>query len=85
MKLLLGVSPSEYRKIWMLIVCTGLRSGELAALTGDDVDLDREELMVRAEVAKNHRARTIPLAPSLVAMLKSHRKQADREVRSARG
>ena len=51
--------------IFMLFVDTGLRAGELCSLRLQDVHLDRQEAVVRAEVSKNKRARIVPLGASL--------------------
>lgn len=49
---------------------TGMRRGELAALRRSDVDFENREIVVRAEVAKNHRKRRIPLTREIEARLR---------------
>lgn len=50
-------------------VDTGLRREEQFSLQWADLDLDAAELTVRAEIAKNGKARTIPLLPRTLALL----------------
>jgi integrase len=59
----------RYADVFLCALHTGLRKGELQALTWDDVDFDRGEVAVRGEVAKNHRARRIPMSAELRARL----------------
>jgi integrase len=57
--------------LWRLALvgyCTGARWGELEALTGADV-MD-SAIRIRGESAKNGKVRTVPVDPSIVAMLR---------------
>jgi len=67
---LLGVA-GERKLLYMLAVLTGLRRGELKALTWGDLKLDgvRPSLTVRASTSKNRRAATIWLRDDLAAEL----------------
>jgi len=83
---------SRYHPALALIASTGLRKGETLALRWDRVDLDAGTLKVAATIGrisgrlvisepKTARARrTVPLSPSVVAMLRKHRteQKADR-------
>ena len=57
---LLNVS-GEYRIVYLAALTTGLRRGELAALTWGDVHLDaaRPFINVRASISKNHKTATM--------------------------
>jgi len=61
----------EYRRVLYTIAAyTGLRRKELKSITWDDVDLDREEITIRAENSKNSKAFTIPLNSEAAAIWK---------------
>ena len=55
----------------LLALNTGLRFGELTALTWTDVDLTGEMLTVRAEGAKSAKARYIPLNTEALSVLRA--------------
>ena len=88
-KLLLCADGLRYRNVVVLIAATGLRRGEALALHWSDVDLNAGTLIVRGTLGRiggklvitepktDRSRRTIPIAPSLVAMLRAHR--ADQE------
>ena len=67
-RLLAASTPSLYRLI-VAALETGCRQGELLALLWRDVDLDRKELTVRAENAKDDEHRHIPISRRLHAVL----------------
>lgn len=60
---------------------TGLRRGELTAITWDDVDLARKQITVRAGYAKSRKARRVSLNSDVVASLTAWKKQTDGEGR----
>jgi integrase len=62
---LLKTSPEPWRSIWYAYLVTGLRRGELARLTFDDVDHEARELIVRPYRAKGKRERRIPIDDGL--------------------
>jgi integrase len=77
---LLAAAEGEWRTMVLLAIKTGLRQGELIALRWTDVDLVAGHLVVRQSATrgivttpKNGKSRKIPLAPSVLAALKSHR------------
>ena len=55
----------------MIVVAleTGCRLGELLALRWQDVDLERRELLVKAENAKDAEDRILPISTRLAAVL----------------
>ena len=70
---LLSMSQQPFRDIWMVLLGTGLRAGELVAMEWRDVDVEGGELHVRAECSKSKRPRTIPLRADLLAILRKLR------------
>ena len=77
---LIGAADGEWRAMIMLASKTGLRQGELLALTWDDVDLVKGLLVVsrnlsRGEITtpKNGKTREIPLGDDVLASLKRQR------------
>jgi integrase len=69
-KRLLDAAPPHWRDIWYAFLVTGMRKGEMAALTFRDIDWEARELVVRGKVAKNHRERRIPIDAGLWDILK---------------
>jgi len=72
--------------IYRTLVLTGFRRGELAALTWGDVEIDdpRPTVTVRACVAKNSKAATLPLRADLAASLRDWRAECGGPEKSAR-
>ena len=62
---LLAASPEPYGSIWLAFLTTGLRRGELAALTWQVVDLRARTITVLAETSKSKRQRDVPIVPEL--------------------
>ena len=61
----------EYRRVlYTLAAYTGLRRNELSLITWKDVDLEREEITVRASVSKNSKKATIPINSEAAAIWK---------------
>jgi integrase len=59
----------------LLSLNTGLRHGELVALTWDDINLPGKLLTVRAATAKSGKTRHIPLNPEALAVLEQWQRQ----------
>jgi integrase len=77
---LIAGADGEWRTMITLALKTGLRQGELLALSWDDVDLVAGRLVVsrnlsRGEITtpKNGKTREIPLGDDVLAALKGHR------------
>jgi integrase len=62
-------SPPRLRPIWVTLMTTGMRSGELVAMRFDDVDFDRGTVTVRSHNAKNHKARDVPLSEEVMEIV----------------
>ncbi|RNC81358.1 MAG: site-specific integrase [Phycisphaera sp.] len=70
---LLTTCPVERRPVYEIAVLTGLRRSELAGITWGDLDLDRNLLRVREDIAKASRSDTIALHPDAVRIFSSLR------------
>jgi integrase len=76
---LFAASPEYLRPVWRAFACTGLRKEELVELRFADFDDNGPTgptVTVRAEVAKNHRAREIPLDHDLFTTILRLRDEA---------
>lgn len=69
--------------IYHLLLGTGLRVNELRLLRWSDLDLDAALMYLRPETTKNRTGATLPLAPYLVALLKTWRERGGGTDRSA--
>ena len=82
----LAAEGTKHGALWQLLLFTGLRSGEVAALTWDDVDLERGRLFVRRALVRTkargaelrspktkRSARELELKPAAVRLLRAHR------------
>lgn len=58
---------------WTALLETGARYGELRQVAWGDVDLDREEVVLRSETTKSKKVRAIPLRQETVELLRSLR------------
>jgi integrase len=63
--------PAFLRDAIVVYLATGMRLCELLGLPRGDVDFRRRELTIRADRAKNGKARTIPLSPQALEVLKA--------------
>ena len=89
--ILAAAASSRYYPLFALLVATGLRRGEAAALKWTDVDLKHETLKVRGTLVRINAAlvitppkseksrREVPLSPGVVKMLKAHRSAQNHE------
>lgn len=75
MDAVLAQAPSDHwRRLLMVLRCTGLRKSQALALLWTDVDLGAGRLRVRPELGKSkqeRRGRTVPLAPVLLRELRT--------------
>lgn len=79
-----AAKTDRYRALWHLLIATGLRWGEVAALRWADVDLEEAALTVRRALKETREfvitkskggRRRIDLPPSVVLELRRHRKK----------
>jgi integrase len=80
-----AIRGHNHESLWLVLLLTGMRIGEAAALTWDDVDLPHSRLIVRksyrrtlsgpviSEPKTKRGRRTIPLGQTAVAALQSQR------------
>lgn len=59
--------------LWMALVYTGARFGELTATRWADIDLDRGILTLRASTTKSKKPRLVPLLPAVIDALRAVR------------
>ncbi|WP_334178816.1 site-specific integrase [Pseudoxanthomonas sp.] len=59
-----------------LVLATGARANEVAAMPWSELDLDAGEWVIPAERSKNRRAHLLPLLPPIVAMLRERKESA---------
>jgi integrase len=65
-----ALTPAHLRDIVRVAMLTGLRRGELFDLTWGDVDLDSQQLAVRASSSKAGKTRHVPLNPTALEVLR---------------
>lgn len=70
--------PSRYRLALLTLDATGMRVGELEALTWGDVDEPRSRWRVTSSASKTGRARWVPVAPPIFAAVVELRPRDDR-------
>ena len=76
---LLAASPQADEDRWRFILGTGVRAGELATLEWPDVDWEKRQILIRAEIAKSRRERWIPLRADMIPILRrQHQRKAER-------
>lgn len=66
------------RRIYWIIYTafqTGMRRGELLNLKWEDIDFENRLITVKAAIAKNGKARTIPINRNLILLLKEIKKE----------
>src|SRR6266699_3291150 len=73
---LLKHTPINLKPLITFLYYCGVRVGEAAQITWEQVDLDRAIILLEPEQTKNASARTVPLPDVLIAMLK---KRTNRE------
>ena len=70
---LLGACDDEERRLaYLLMLFAGLRPKEVRELRVEDINLETEELRVRASSAKSRREERLPLHPVLIEPLREH-------------
>jgi integrase len=72
-KLAIAMERSRWRHAIQLMLCTGIRRGELLTLTWDDIDLVGRKMIIKGgdTGTKSREARTIPLSNGAVSAIRS--------------
>ncbi len=70
---LLAVAGAHLQRLIIAALESGMRRGELLALTWADVNLERREITVRAETTKTRTARVLPISDRLAGVLEMAR------------
>jgi integrase len=78
---LVGAVPAEYTLLYQMILATGLRRAEAAALVWDDVKLNAPQpfVQLRAATTKAGRADVLPLRSDLAGELRKAKGEGDAE------
>lgn len=66
---LVEMAPEKRARIYLALLLTGLRRGELRQMIWADADFEAETIRVRAEVSKNGKEAELPMHPELKAIL----------------
>jgi len=93
-RLLAAAREDRFHALWLLMVATGMREGELLGLCWPDLDRTRGVLTIRRNVRRvaglgwqvgtpktRASGRKLPLPPFLLAALREHRERQDEERR----
>jgi len=72
---IMEVAKGLERDIFLLLLLTGMRKGEVIALRWEDVDLVENQITITAAIAKSRKSRVIPLRPELIDILKRQAKK----------
>ena len=67
----LDQNPSTYSTIVLLLLLTGQRRGEVAALQWDWINLKKQTITFPASITKNKRTHVIPLGERVAAIIKA--------------
>jgi integrase len=79
-KIFSAADSTPYGPIVRLAALTGMRLGELLALSWNDVDLQRSTLHIRASTTKTQKGRVIDLDPQAVELLRQHQRRQKEEI-----
>ena len=63
-------SPPHLTNVWRMFATSGIREDELANMVFEDVDHDRQTVVVHSGTAKNHKSREIPLDETMLATIR---------------
>jgi integrase len=74
-----------YGSLVRVLVLTGQRRGEIAGLTWDEIDLDKQLISLPRERVKNDRAHETPLSPQAVALIEALPRNSEQYVFSLDG
>jgi integrase len=74
-----------YGALVKVLILSGQRRGEIANLTWDEIDLDKQLISLPRERVKNNRAHEVPLSPQAVALIEALPRNNERHVFSLGG
>jgi integrase len=74
-----------YGVLVQTLILTGQRRGEIAGLTWDEIDLDKQLISLPRERVKNDRAHQISLSPQTAALIEALPRNSERHVFSLGG
>jgi integrase len=80
-----SLEDDQYSTIIKLLMLTGQRRDEIAALRWDEIDFDREVISLPGERTKNGRAHDIAMTGMVRALLEAQQKKDDRSFVFGRG
>ena len=72
--------PGDYNSIVRLLLMTGQRREEVAAMTWEELDLERGEWLLSGERTKNGRPHAVPLSPQALVILTAVERREGREL-----
>jgi integrase len=75
-----GALDAPWSGIGRLLLLTGQRRGEVAAMRWSELDLDAGLWSLPGERTKNHRPHTVPLSAEAVALLRDVKRRKDAEL-----
>jgi len=66
---LLATADDKFRAFMLFLIHTGCRRNEALGVTWDDVDLNKRQIVIRGQVGKMGKRRTIPINNTLCAVM----------------
>lgn len=69
--ILLSTNDAEFRSFMLFLLHTGCRRNEALGVTWNDIDMTKRQIVIRGEVGKMGKRRTIPINDALFALLAS--------------
>lgn len=69
-------------EVFVILVRTGLRSGELCQLQLDNIDLEKNQITLKSSQTKAHRSRTVFISPKVKEALEGLSEKAKAEKRA---
>jgi integrase len=74
---LLATDDDKFRGFMLFLLHTGCRRNEALGVTWDDIDLNKRQIVIRGQVGKMGKRRTIPTNDALYAVLSAWREPKD--------
>lgn len=67
--MIITTHDAEFRNFLLFLLNTGCRRNEALGITWEDVDLEKKQIVIRGEIGKMGKRRTIPINQSLALIL----------------